>query len=247
MRKIIFMFLMAGSLHAFNNPSAPLYIGEGFFIPESAWASIRLGYEGQFVTNARMSDVDSFKVDSNSGLVTLNIKNRLDLFGSLGTARIRADWRVEDSFNVEMDSKYRFFKGFGARAVLFDWGKASLGVGGSWVSCKPALLRLVKNGALVNEGGKAKYHGWQANCALSYKADFLIPYVGIKYSSMKGQVSTRGEAIAKDGSPIMRTKNRKKVGCIVGSAITKGKFFALNLEGCLIDEESFSVTGEFRF
>ena len=256
MKKIFLLILMTFSLHAFNNPSAPLYIGEGFFISPNSWINIRLGYEGKFTGNARLNQhsegsrgVDSFKINSNAGLVTINIKDRLDLYAALGTARIRADWRVEggEFFNIEIESKYRFKEEYGARAVLVDWGKCSLGAGGSYSLCKPAILRIVKNGVLVEDGSKSVYRGWQVNSAISYRSDFLIPYVGIKYSSMEGKVRTRDTSIGENGSTSIHMKNRKKVGCIIGCGISNGKIFALNIEGCLIDEESISISGEFRF
>ena len=42
-------------------------------------------------------------------------------------------------------------------------------------------------------------------------------------------------------------ENCHKVGVYVGCAISNGRYFMLNLEGRLVDEEAITVSGDFRF
>ena len=74
-----------------GNTAAPQILEDGFFIPSDCWVDLRAGYEGDFVTDGRMKQrkqgsgrVDDYSQNTNSGTITLNILDRLDLYGVLG-------------------------------------------------------------------------------------------------------------------------------------------------------------------
>ena len=103
-----------------GNTSAPELIQERFFISCDSWIDFRIGYEGDFVADGRMKQhnqgrgrVDTYEQRANSGTFTLNILDRLDIYGVFGSSRTEADWRFGDisAGNVtrmELETKYNF-------------------------------------------------------------------------------------------------------------------------------------------
>ena len=241
-----------------GNPAAPKIITEGFFFSPSVWADLRLGYEGDFVSDAKMEQqvessgrVDGYSQSTNSGTVTLNILNRLDLFGVFGSSKVQADWRFSDGdalFRIEMETHYDFLWAAGARAVLFEWGKTSLGLGARYSASNYTPTWLTTNGASSPvSGSHFEWKQWQVNLGLSYNIDLFTPYIGGKYSSEKAHLSSFPTPIAGNDSGSNHFKNRQPVGLYLGCSLSTGKLFMLNVEGRLIDEEAVTISGDFRF
>jgi len=243
-----------------NNPASPGYIQEGCFFSPGFWMSCRAGYEGEFISNARLKQkegnekrIDRFELDAHSGLVVINFMNRFDLFTTLGEASSCANWRVVFpvgiTTRIEMETKYDFKWGVGAKAIFFEWGNASLSLGGRYTHLDAPLLSLSADGAAVSTGESTmRFETWQIDLGLSYKIDIFIPYFGVKYSDDKSSVSAvPNTVLSNNGDMDISMKNRKNVGVFLGCGLTTSKIFALNIEARLIDEEAFSIVGEFRF
>ena len=47
-----------------GNPLNPQIIEDGFFISSASWMNFRLGYEGIFVADGRMSNTEKKKIDN---------------------------------------------------------------------------------------------------------------------------------------------------------------------------------------
>ena len=253
-------FLISSSLFAspVGNPSFPELLQQGFAIPENNWINFRLGYEGDFVGDARMTQteessgrVDNFKQDTNSGTVTLNIMDRLDLYGVFGSTRICSDWRFTTTGTTQraqVETNYQFLWAVGARASLYRWGCTTLGLGGRYSASdlKPSWIAI--NGTPAATGSASfDWMQWQVDLDLSYKIDLFIPYIGVKYLNAKVKTGTYPEAVSSDGSGSLHMKNRTPVGIVVGCTLTTGKYFMLNVEGRLIDEEAATISGDLRF
>ena len=58
------------------------------------------------------------------------------------------------------------------------------------------------------------------------------------------QISTIGICKSKDG---VHFENRTPVGIVIGCSISNGKYFMLNIEGRLIDEDAVTISGDLRF
>ena len=242
-----------------NNPSAPALIKDGFFISPTSWLDFRLGYEGNFVNDAKMKQtqesfgrVDDFKIDVNAGSCTLNFWNRLDLYGIFGAARIRGLWQCSPADalrQVDTETKYRFTWAAGGKVMLFEWGRTALTVGGRYFFTRPKLEWLTWNGSPYAVGtAKYRFREWQADLGLSHQIDLLTPYLGIKYSRKNAHLrQVTSVAIATDGSGSIHMRERQKIGMVAGCGLSSRKFFMLNLEVRLIDEEALTVTGDFRF
>jgi hypothetical protein len=241
-----------------GSPAFPDLVREGFFIPKGYWINIRLGYEGDFVGDGRLKQtiegsgrVDNCKQETNSATATINLYDRIDIFGVLGSSRISSSWRFTESEMtslVSMETNYDFLWGVGGRMILFEWGNTVLGAGGRYAqsSLKPVWMQI--NGISVPAvGTKMGWDEWQVDLGLAQKIEIFIPYVGVKYSSVRSDLGIFPFAIASNGDGALHMKNRNPVGVFVGCTLTTGKYFMLNVEGRLIDEEALSVSGDFRF
>ena len=242
-----------------GNTAAPQLIEEGFFISRDSWIDVRIGYEGDFVGNARMKQyqqgsgrVDTFQQYTNSGTATLNILDRLDLFGSFGSSRICADWRFTDESGLEaraqMETLYHYIWAVGARGILFEWGNVALGLGGRYGYCnyKPSLLTI--NAVPVSTSGShCHWRGWQFDLDVSYKIDLFTPYVGLKYSSTEAHIGPFSNSVSISGADTNHFENKTPVGLFLGCSLSTGKYFMLNVEGRLIDEDAVTISGDLRF
>ncbi|MBS0624699.1 MAG: hypothetical protein JSS32_01455 [Verrucomicrobia bacterium] len=261
--KAAFSLLLLFALPLFSapvgNPYAPKIIEEGFFIPKDCWVDARAGYEGDFVADAKLKQygqgqgrVDSYQQETNSGTATLNILERVDVFGILGSSRTNADWRFEDSsgavHRIELETNYDFLWGVGIRGLLVDWNSLGVGVGGRYEESKFNPSWLTSDGVPQSVGGSLlKWREWQIDLDFSYKIDIFIPYVGVKYSNVQTKISGFSIPISQSGTGNNQFKNRIPVGVFIGCSLSSSKYFMLNIEGRLVDEEAVTVSGDIRF
>ena len=242
-----------------GNPSFPKEIQEGFYIPADYWIDVRAGYEGDFVADGRMKQtqqgqgrVDEFEQNTNSGVVTFNLLDRIDVFALFGSSRVKTEWRFTDSTNtahlVELETLYNFLWGVGARFLLFEWSCCSLGCGGRYEKSNYDTVWLTSNGVVQGTNNShLNWRVWQVDLDLSYKIDIFCPYIGIKYSNSAAEIGTFIVPIAANGSGSNHFENRTPVGIFIGCTLSTGKYFMLNLEGRLVDEEAVTISGDFRF
>lgn len=242
-----------------GNTAAPQLISEGFFISRNSWIDLRGGYEGDFVGNARMTQVqegsgrvDTFQQYTNAGTVTLNILDRLDLFGVFGSSRMQADWRFTDvSKNLKrvvIETPYQYLWGIGGRGILFEWGNVALGLGGRYSYCNYSpILTTINAVPLEANHSKCLWRQWQVDVDISYKIDLFTPYIGLKYSSSQANLKDFPFAISNSNTGSDRFENTNPVGLFLGCSLSTGKYFMLNIEGRLIDEDAVTVSGDIRF
>lgn len=259
MRSLAMLFI-ACSLNAapVGNTAAPMLIEKGIFTHCDSWLNFRAGYEGDFVTDGRMKQfdqgfgrVDCYVQDTNSGTVTFNIRDRLDMYGVFGSSKTRADWRFpsgEMIHRIELDTEYNFLWAVGARAILYQWCNTFFGVGGRYSASHYETVSATQDGiAEPVDGSQFHWCQWQINFDLAYKIDLLTPYIGFKYSNERTLLTDFSFPIASDGSGSNSFENRVPVGLYLGCSLSNGKYFMLNIEGRLIDEEAVTITGDLRF
>ena len=246
MKKFWIALLLAGSLHAapVGNTAAPQILQKGLFIPEECWVNLRLGYEGDFVFDARLGSVDSYTQTANSGTATLNILERLDLYGVFGSSQSCMHWRFHDLagdvHNAQMETTHAFLWGFGGRAILLEWGNWDLGCGGRYSSVNNPISWLTVDGSHAStQGAHSRWRQWQVNADISYHIDLFTPYIGVKYGIGKTAIG----AIAATGN----FESKCPVGLDLGCALSNGKYFMLNVEARLINEEALTISGDLRF
>jgi len=196
--------------------------------------------------------VDLYEQICNSGTLTFNFLDRLDLYGVFGSARTDGNWLFTDNSDaihrVQFGTTYGFLWGVGGRLIVHQWDAVGLGISGSYrhLLSHPSYLTL----DAANESTTAahlRWHEWQAGGAISYRMGILIPYLGVKYSQTYAFLGTFSAAISGSGSGNLHMQNRTPVGLFLGCTLSTGSYFFLNVEGRLFDEEAIAVTGEIRF
>jgi hypothetical protein len=252
-------FLTTLKATSVGNPSAPHAIEEGFFISPSSNMSFRLGYEGNFTSNQRLKQegatskrVNEFSESANSGTLTINVLNRLDVFATFGQAKIKANWIIEPESNVfsylDLETEYNTRYSAGLKAIFFEWGKASVSFGGKYICNKPEIISISKDGRLFPMAkNDFKFWQWQIDGGVSYKIDFFIPYVSLAYSKVRAKVFVEDLILNSNNLSELTMENKNSLGMALGCTLTNSKYFMLNIEARLFDEESYTVSADIRF
>ncbi|MEN9654324.1 MAG: major outer membrane protein [Chlamydiota bacterium] len=242
-----------------GNTASCKIIEEGFFIPPSSWIDVRMGYEGDFVSDGKMKQkiqghgrVDTYQQDTNSGTITLNAVKRLDAYALFGSSKTKASWRFTDTtdaiHNTQMETRYDFLWAVGARAIAIEWGGCCLGFGGRYTACNYNVAWLNVDGvSSATQGARCQWHEWQVNGDFSFHIDLFTPYLGVKYSRAHTKVGSFPVAISQSGSGINQFVSRNPVGVYIGCALSTGKYFMLNIEGRLVDEEALTLSADIAF
>ncbi len=243
-----------------GNSSAPQVLKEGLLFSNKSWLSLRAGYEGDFVEDGRMNQydqgsgrVDTYKQWTNSGTVTLNILDHLEIYGVFGSSETKSDWRFENNTlgsvtRIEMETDPHFLWAFGGRSIIYERGKTVFGLGGRYTSSNSHPKSVSSNGTAESVvGSRVEWRAWQINFDISYKIDWFIPYIGAKYLNGQTLLKNFSIPISQELVGSDTFKNRDPVGLYLGCTLSSGKYFMLNLEGRLIDEEAITVSTDFRF
>ncbi len=259
--KTLLLTSIAACLHAapVGNAAAPRLIQDGLVCPQCLWIDGRIGYEGDFVFDGNLQQtatnsgcVDTFQQYTNSASATLNVCDRLDLFGVFGSSRVSADWRFKNDnaiTRIQIETLYHFLWSVGARGLVAEWSQVCFSLGGSYSFCSypPSLAAI--NGTpmqdLSNTG--LRWRQWQADLTFSYNIELLTPYLGLKYSNTEARLGTFAEPIAPGSLGSNTFQNRNPVGLIIGCSLSNGKYFMLNIEGRFIDEDALTLSGDVRF
>lgn len=263
LRKSTWVFsavMSAVILHAapVGNTMAPQLIQEGFLIPCDSWVDLRVGYEGDFVGDGRLEQtvegsgrVDTFQQYTNAATYTLNIIDRIDLYGVFGSSRVCSDWRfniAKTITRIQLETLYHFFWGAGARGIFFEWGKICLGLGGRYSYCSYRPSWLTTNAIPVSVAGtRLVWREWQVDLDISYNIDLFTPYIGVKYSNAFAKLGPFPTPVSSSGSGMDQFINRTPVGLFIGCSISNCKYFMLNIEGRLVDEDAVTISGDLRF
>ncbi len=256
MRYLIFLILaVCHSLSALymGNPAEPQIIDDGFWISQDASFGLKIGYLGDRVADRKMranshghSRIDKMTLSFDQGVLALNYLDRAEIYGMAGSMN------GELSNRPHIDNKRRQYEthdgwtaGTGGRFLLAQWGKIVIGIDGKIQWANPGMKWMAVDGVSKNTGGHLKYCEWQASFALSYTADWLTPYLGVKYSNVHAAVSGIPSAIFPHGH--FKMINRDRFGMALGCTLSPGKKFDLFAEVQMFDEQGISFGGNLKF
>ncbi|QVL57749.1 MAG: hypothetical protein KFB93_01350 [Simkaniaceae bacterium] len=257
MKKWFFLLLLSPKLFALymGNPSAPEIVDEGFFFCKENWFAVKAGYQRDWVFDRNMKAVskisgrmDDFDFISDQGVLTINLIDRIELYGSAGAARFHAIHRPRAGVRHEYETHDQFTWGLGARGAFATWKGASFGVDAVYQRAHPTMKWMTVNGAPVTPrpGSKLTYYEWQVGFGASYQIDLFIPYIGAKYSNAGARFKNLPSGFLPSGR-YFKTKNRRKFGMVVGTTLSNGNRFAATVEARLIDEQSITLAAEVKF
>jgi hypothetical protein len=223
-----------------------------FFCDDCACWSLRAGFRGDYVFNRNLTGTDgngSHKIDrysmfANEGVLTLNLWDRLDIYGLVGAASQSLDTNIADRhFTVNYETKTIW--GVGARATILEgnWGccgTSYLGADVNYegISTANSSSRTL-NGApnyTTNSFGTTRYHEWGASIQVGHRIDLLTPYIAAKWSNAHVGINDLSAS----------NKNRHW-GWAVGTSLVDAGRMSVTAEARFIDETAMTINAEFRF
>lgn len=253
LRVLFLIALKSLSALTVGNPAEPQIINQGFWIAQDASIGVKVGYEGDRVADRKLraygkahGRIDTTELSFDQGIFVLNYLDRVELYGSVGSMN------GEVSHRPHLDHKRRKYQthggwtaGGGGRLLLAQWGQTVIGVDGKVQYGNPGIKWMAVDGNSSNTGGHLKYCEWQASFAVSYTADWLTPYLGVKYSNVHATIKGISPAIYPHSH--FKMLSRDRFGMAVGFTISPGKKFDLFAEVQMIDEQAVSFGGNVRF
>lgn len=237
-----------------GNPAEPELIDEGLFIPDDFCLAVKLGYQGDIVFDRKLKarNGSSGRMDESclyiqQGVLTLNLIQKLELYGSLGAMNAYLTNRPHfDEKRREYQTDNRIAWGAGGRMVLFNWDSATVGLNGSYFQGYPHLKWDALNGVSFPSEATVNYHEWQVGLGVSYQVDLFCPYVAVTYSDVRARISRIGSNMQLPKGHFTM-KSRDKFGLALGCSLTNAKIVDLNLEVRLIDEEAVILAGNIAW
>ena len=254
MKKIIFyLFLFPFFLFAapVGNPSFPAIIEEGFIIPDFKWVNFRLGYQVydvedlvmQFDDLAKENDfhLRKIKAFSNTGIFTLNIKERLDLYTEIGSFRIEPEFRNSTALYVSKSENDMLYRA-GAKLIFFEIFDFTLAGDVKYSLFWASSSFLTRNDRPINDDLKFSLKEWQIAVGLAQKISILRPYIGVAYRDTQIKIKNAPFVITD-----LQLTFEKKAGLFLGTSASLGSYVMINAEIRLVNERSSSFLVELRF
>ncbi|MDR3623594.1 MAG: hypothetical protein P4L16_00435 [Chlamydiales bacterium] len=234
------------------NPGAPALLTEGMVWAErgDCWG-VKVGYRGDFVYNKLFKDllsdsINQFGIYNNEGVLTLNLWNRIDIYGYVGASNIDFRMIAEDSGeNLIVSTRTRTVGGVGIKAILWQsvwdcYGTSYIGIDGQyeWTDRFP-WSRGTLSGAELNVGAfSSKFEEGQIAVGVGHKIHFFVPYIAVRWSTAK--------------SPFVyfetdTMKSRRHFGYAVGASIVDIGSVNVTAEARFLTETALSLCADIRF
>lgn len=232
-----------------GNPAAPSLLEEGFFIPDTSWTNVQLGFTQDFLLQklfrpSRRSPLQNIHKASLSGNAQLaevvwNIRERLNVQAVAGPGFFEWSW-IQPQGRLEGESDTGFFSAGTASLIIWEIKDTTLAAEGQVGNWRGARADVSINGVPQSEKAKVYFYYWQAGAALTQKIGPLAPYLGC----MVNQTIFRAKRL-QTGSA--RLRSLLIVGPFAGCTIGTGALASLNLEWRGWFEEGVSISCQLRF
>ena len=245
------------SLHSLfsGSPNIPAVPAEGFITTNKSWMDGRAGYVRDMIFNTGMKSVDrlqgsfdKFSYLISEGSISLNFFHTFGVFANLGSIEFDIANRPVPGEEKEYFTKRNFTWGLGGRLIIFNYGKATLGLNGQYQAAEANFSTLATNGVPLDSTGNSmiKWNTWQIVASLSYNVDFFYPYISVKFSSSAGRFLHLPNGFL-PGTDRFKAENSTKYGIITGVTFSTDRLFQFTIELRMIDEDSIAFASEIRF
>lgn len=251
-----------------TNIADPSLLKDGvFFDGHCNCFAFKLGYLGNFVQNRKVLDIlgniDTFSYQSNSGVLTFNAWDLLDIYGYLGSYNYqykdnRKDFLDTATYYVSARSQDQLIWGVGVKAILWKHnfglcGSTYLGIDAKYQVMQPTAFQSVQIDNIDASTNNTSFHARESQVALgiAHKIRFVVPYAALKWSYFKAKPNLDAyiqSSTALDPKiPIYQLKSYTHFGFALGLTLLIKDKISLNGEVLLNDENAFSASCEFRF
>lgn len=212
------------------NPAQPELLQDGFFTPgyevffceADCWA-LELGYRGDFVSDRKMrhrnlghllsfhKPVSKVQSTTNAGQITLNLWNRIEVYGWFGANQIDFETQVNylslvahtpatGLINLFGRSTEGYAWGVGVRGVLWHCGYTVIGIDAQYSHRRHTLQSLTLDGRPIQVGDfvsvenelpldpgdfHSRNRDWQVSLGIAHRVCRLVPYAAVVYSAAR--------------------------------------------------------------
>lgn len=226
--------------------------------------SVIIGYYGDFVYNRHLETVTERQVDycqisTNAGYFALCFWDLFDIFTTLGATKFTFNSSLgpfnsaNPSPRFDFESATAFSWSIGARGILWEYQRATLGMMVQYFSSNPqakVLFVRANVDAHPDESSKRRYSEYQLGMGFSYRYnDYFIPYAAIKYSRACWDFNDEIFSVTGTLATIPDLRSSKDWGYAIGLTFIPFdcEKLAVTVEGRFADEAALNVNGQMRF
>lgn len=254
---LLFIVPLKGSSTLIGNPAQPSLQKTGIIREIPSWWSFRISYFGDYVYKQNFHD--QFQIDgcsnttshlklwTQAGMLTFNIRDRLDLYGIVGGQRLQID--------DEIRTKQQLAWGFGGKIIFFHEGRFRAGCDIKYFQSDqtPGFFQCENLAYNVTDNFQFNYNEFQAALGVSYRTKYFSPYANASYLIAKLEptpsvVSVRLPMMNMEVDVIAKsitTSNR--FGLALGATIIDQRKATLAIEWRSFNQNSIDLSGELRF
>jgi len=234
------------------NPAAPALLTDGMILcgKGDCWG-IKVGYRGDFVFNKLFKDlvsdsIDQFEIFNNAGVASLNLWDRIDIYGYVGSSNINFRMVEKDSGEqLIVSTRTKLISGVGLKAVLWQnawasYGVSYIGIDGQyeWMSKNSWNRASLSGESLDVSAFNSEFEEGQIALGIAHKIHFFVPYIAIRWSTVKS-------AFTYFENDTM--KNKSHFGYAIGASIVDGRCMNITAEARFLTETAVSMSADFRF
>lgn len=259
MRLFLLLLLPFSPLAAMliGNPAQPALQKNGIWKSPPAWWSIRVTYFEDYVYRQRFQDefkdpelshTKTFsKFTTDAAQLTLNFRNRLDLYAILGGSKIQLD--------NEVFTSRQFAWGTGLKLVIFHSGKLRIGTDFKYFETDQKPLYFISDDFPLNVLSSfiLQYSEIQAALGASYRIGPVVPYIHATYLITKIEPIPPTVAVLlpfmnlEDDMVMKSVIGQRRWGLALGATIVDCSKGTLSLESRFFNQNSIDVNVEIRF
>jgi hypothetical protein len=254
-KTLLTLFLASAKLFALYNgsPAAPETIDTGMFLSSNSSVALKTGYQGDFLFDKRLHTfegshgaIDQFEAISNQGVVTLNIIDSYEVYGSAGAMKVFLSNRPHSDHKrreYQMDDHLTW--GVGGRAILFHWAKTFLGIDGKYQRNESHVKWNTLNGESLAPRGRFTYEEWQVGAGIAQNIDRFTPYAALRYSDPHAKLRGLNHQVLSHDRFVLKTN--RHWGLSLGCTLSSAKSFDMTVEVRMFDEEALTLAGNVKF
>jgi hypothetical protein len=254
---IVILFPVIANCISVGNPAAACLQTEGLIWEDTKWASLRTSFQQDYVYKQEFHEefqigdckINQSKVKlwTQAGQITLNMKDRFDLYGIIGRVKLEIDEDVltKQNFGWGVGGKFLIYNGKGL--------KAGCDLKYTETEQKPQFFQCDHFAYNVTSNFHYNYSEIQAAIGISYSLKNISPYANASYliSKLKALPPTVKVKIPIEDIEVnVNAKSiigRNHIGMVLGATITDQKKASLNFEWRAFNQSAVNISGDLRF
>lgn len=240
-----------------GNPAEPALETCGIFTEPNSWCSLRASFFEDYVYRQKFKDefqlencdqTKTFaKLSTNAGMLILNFKSRIDLYGIAGASRLQV--------NQEIYSKMQLCWGIGGKIVIFQTSSFYLGADIKYFETDQKPLYFLCEGLPFNLAGNFELKYTETLCSLGmcWQTSCIAPYIYATYMIAKFNPDPLTALVRWPFSDVLvdavckSAISQRRFGFAIGATLISKKTAVLSVESRMFNQNAIDVSLEVRF